>query len=152
MFWINIVTHYFFLFHMTMHKNGSVLPFLAGFLLAGLLTGGVSYYLYMGATNDLKENIKIPVTQKCESPSVDDSCILTLNDGVAVETEQAYDGDSGMKMYDFVIFNHTLTEILPRICAYQSTQEVENALCIVMEISEKGGDPVGALKEYRDTL
>lgn len=137
---------------MTIQKCGSLLPFFAGILLGGLLTGGISYYLYASATGDLNESVNKSMTDNGELTAVTDACILTMKNGETVEVEQAYDGDSGMKLFDYAIFNHALTEILPRICAYQATQNVENALCIIMEIDEKGGEPIGALKEYRDSL
>jgi len=137
---------------MTIQKCGYSLSFIAGIMLGGLLTGGILYYLYASTTGALNENMNKPVTENSELTAVTDACILTMKNGETVEVEQAYDGDSGMKMFDVAIYNHALTEILPRICAYQSTQNVENALCVIMEIDEKGGEPIGALKAYRDTL
>ncbi len=137
---------------MTIQKCGSSLPFIVGIVLGGLLTGGILYYQYASYNGDLNENMNKPVTENSELTAVTDACILTMKNGETVEVEQAYDGDTGMKMFDFAIYNHALTEVLPRLCAYQSTQNVENALCVIMEIDEKGGEPIGALKEYRDSL
>lgn len=148
-----------------------VLTAIISIILAALASGGTVYFWQQSVADGLQNEIlelkaknnQITVVypeetneaeeELVQNSGVDDDCILALRDGMAEQLQPAntveYDTLSDV---DFIIFNHTLSEILPRMCDYQKSQEVDNAICIVMEIDELGGDAVSALKKYRDSL
>lgn len=66
------------------------------------------------------------------------------------------DNKTGLRVYDYTIFNVVVQEVVPRVCHHQKTiSETGNSsspICIMQDIYDKGGDPVNLLQQYLKTL
>lgn len=137
---------------MNAEKKSLITAVIASVLVTSIFSGALFYYRQSILSYNYDNKVEQLEKQNQELLSNSKNCVLLLSGDELVSADQTTDPESGMKMHDFLIFNEAISVILPRICAYQQLNNVDNPLCLIMEIDEKGGNAVDALKTYRDSL
>ena len=129
-------------------KSGIITAVIISVVATALLVGGIFYFWGKTQIDSFNQTNQTLQSQNKELTDAKNELIRQYGPSNVIDEE------IGLKANDYLIVNKVMTEILPRVCLdkQKKSLDLDNPVCLLKDIENKGGDATDVLKGYLNSL